>query len=140
MKNLSHAFTFLMFFLLLSVISPVFAQVEPVLYFCERYDPYEGEIGVRDRFTKGPVTVVVKSEYALNLESVAIQFDRYNFRSNEYEYYKKFYFVIKKDDTYVYFQKNEESDMKFEYPGFYRVFLLDEYDNTIASSLIEIIE
>jgi hypothetical protein len=29
--------------------------------------------------------------------------------------------------------------MKFDDPGFYRVFLLDEDDKTVASSLIEVI-
>jgi len=40
---------------------------------------------------------------------------------------------------YVYFSKNSESDMKFDDPGFYRVFLLDNRDKTVASALIEII-
>jgi hypothetical protein len=40
---------------------------------------------------------------------------------------------------YVYFAKNDESDMNFEDPGFYRVFLLDHRDKTVASALIEII-
>ena len=140
MKKPNFLFLLTMFLSFLGMYSNTLAQVEPVLYFCERYDVYEGEIGVRDRFSKGPVTVVVKSELALNLESVAIQFDRYNFRSNEYEFYKKFYFIINKEDAYVYFAKNEESDMEFEYPGFYRVFLLDENDQTVTSGLVEIIE
>lgn len=139
MKKTNYLLLFTMFLSLLAMNSNTFAQIEPVLYFCERYDAYEGEIGVRDRFSKGPVTVVVKSELALKLESVAIQFDRYNFRSNEFEFYKKFFFTIQKEDTYVYFAKNDESDMEFEYPGFYRVFLLDEDDNTVTSAIIEII-
>ncbi|WP_337867039.1 hypothetical protein [Ignavibacterium sp.] len=40
---------------------------------------------------------------------------------------------------YGFFSKNEESDLRFDDPGFYRVFLLDEDDKTVASSLIEII-
>ena len=40
---------------------------------------------------------------------------------------------------YVYFARNDESDMEFEDPGFYRVFLLDDRDKTVTSSLIEII-
>ena len=140
MKKTKYLLLLTMFLSFVAMNSNSFAQVEPVLYFCERYDAYEGEIGVRDRYSKGPLTVVVKSEFALNLESVAIQFDRYNFRSNEYEFYKKFYFIINKEDAYVYFAKNEESDMEFEYPGFYRVFLLDENDQTVTSGLVEIIE
>jgi len=41
---------------------------------------------------------------------------------------------------YVYFAKNEDSDLKFEEAGFYRVFLLDHRDKTVASALIEIID
>jgi len=47
--------------------------------------------------------------------------------------------VISEDMSYVFFEKNDESDMKFEDPGFYRVFLLDDRDRTVASALIEII-
>jgi hypothetical protein len=41
---------------------------------------------------------------------------------------------------YVFFEKNDESDMEFNDPGFYRVFLLDEDGKTITSALIEIID
>lgn len=116
-----------------------YAQSQPVLYFCERYDSRKGEIGVSDRFTTGFLTVMVKSDYALNLSDVAIQYDKYNERTGKFEYYKKFYFTIEPDMKYVFFSKNEESDMRFDDPGFYRVFLLDEDDRTVASSLIEII-
>ncbi len=92
-----------------------------------------------DRFTRGAITVVVKCDYALKLEDVAIQYDRYNDRTGKFEYYKKFYFTVNPDMKYIYFSKNDESDMNFEDSGFYRVFLLDENDKTVASSLIEII-
>jgi hypothetical protein len=118
--------------------SVAFAQEEPVMYFCEKYGR-NGEVGVSDRFTTGYLTVMVKCDYALRLDDVAIQLDKYNFRSGEFEYYKKFYYNIDLDMKYVYFSKNDESDMEFEDPGFYRVFLLDERDKTVASALIEII-
>ena len=120
-------------------VHPIFAQSEPVLYFCEKYDSYDGEIGVSDRFTKGYITVVVKADDALRLRDVAIQYDKYNERNGKFEYYKKFYFTIDRDMNYVYFARNDESDMEFEETGFYRVFLLDEDDRTVASALIEII-
>ena len=116
-----------------------FAQNEPILYFCERYDSKKGEIGVSDRFTTGYLTVVVKCDRALNLDDVHIQFDKYNFRSGDFEFYKKFDYTIQPDMKYVFFAKNSSSDLKFEEPGFYRVFLLDDRDRTVASSLIEII-
>jgi hypothetical protein len=135
MKNLTILFVGA--FIFFSNIS--FSQSEPVLYFCEKYDSRKGEVNVSDRFTKGAITVVVKCDYALKLEDVAIQYDRYNDRTGKFEYYKKFYFTVDPDMKYVYFSKNDESDMKFEDTGFYRVFLLDDRDKTVASALIEII-
>lgn len=116
------------------------AQSEPVLYFCERYDSDRGEIGVADRFTKGYLTVMVKCDHPLELENVSIQFDKYDYRTGKFSYYNKFSYDIDKDMDYVYFSKNEDSDLKFEEPGFYRVFLLDDSGKTVASSLIEIID
>jgi len=116
-----------------------YAQNEPILYFCEEYNSKKGEIGVSDRFTTGYLTVMVKSDYALNLDDVHIQFDKYNFRTGEFDFYKKYDYVIQPDMKYVFFAKNSDSDLKFEEPGFYRVFLLDDRDKTVASALIEII-
>jgi len=82
---------------------------------------------------------VVKSSYSLRLDDVSIQLDKYNFRTGEFEYYNKFNYVIQLDDKYVYFSRNDDSDMEFEDPGFYRVFLLDDRDRTVASAIIEII-
>jgi hypothetical protein len=120
--------------------SNTFAQSEPVMYFCERYDEYDGEIGVSDRFTTGYITVMVKADAELRLRDVAIQYDKFNERNGKFEYYKKFNFTIERDMKYVFFERNDESDMEFEETGFYRVFLLDDDDRTVASALIEIID
>lgn len=117
----------------------VFAQNEPILYFCEKYDSRDGEVGVSDRFTTGHLTVMVKCDYELDLTDVSIQFDKYNFRNGKFEFYKNFDYSIDPDMKYVYFSKNDESDMSFDDAGFYRVFLLDERDKTVASAVIEII-
>ena len=138
MKRFHLFFAFILLFSFVAMHSTVFAQEEPVMYFCEKYGR-NGEEGVSDRFTTGYLTVMVKSNYPLRLEDVAIQLDKYNFRTGEFEYYKKFYYTIDLDMNYVYFEKNSESDMDFEDPGFYRVFLLDNRDKTVASALIEII-
>jgi len=138
MKRFHLFFAVVLLFSFFAMYSTVFAQNEPVMYFCEKYGR-NGEEGVSDRFTTGYLTVVVKSDYALRLDDVAIQLDKYNFRNGEFEYYKKFDYTIEPDMKYVYFTKNDESDMEFEDPGFYRVFLLDDRDNTVASALIEII-
>ncbi|HMN25207.1 MAG: hypothetical protein IT276_09360 [Ignavibacteriaceae bacterium] len=138
MKKSFLLFAFL-FSLVLGISQSIFAQNEPVLYFCEKYGK-NGEVGVSDRFTTGYLTVMVKCDYALELEDCSIQFDLYNPRTKKFEYYKKFDYVVEPDMKYIFFAKNDESDMKFEDPGFYRVFLLNDKDKTVASALIEIID
>jgi hypothetical protein len=128
-----------LFALVLGVNQNILAQNEPVLYFCKKYGN-NGEVGVGDRFTTGYLTVMVKCDYALDLEDCSIQFDLYNPRSKKFEYYKKFDYVVEPDMKYIFFAKNDESDLKFEDPGFYRVFLLDDRDKTVASALIEIVD
>ena len=138
MKRVHLFFAFALLLSIFAMHGTVFAQNEPVMYFCEKYGR-NGEVGVSDRFTTGYLTVMVKSDYALGLEDVAIQLDKYDHRSGDFEYYKKFNYTIDSDMKYVFFAKNDESDMEFEDPGFYRVFLLDDRDRTVASALIEII-
>jgi len=140
MKNLNYLFLLTMFFSFFAMYSNSFAQSEPVMYFCERYDDSDGEVGVSDRFTTGYITVMVKCDYALKLEDVTIQYDKYDFRTGKFEYYKKFDFTIDRDMKYIFFERNDDSDLKFDDPGFYRVFLLDEDGKTVASALIEIID
>ena len=123
----------------LTLNSKTFAQVEPAMYFCDRYDEYDGEIGVKDRFYRGPITVMVKCDYALNLTDSKIQYDRYNFRSGKFEYYKSFDFDVSADMKYIYFSPTSGNSMEFDDTGFYRVFLLDHDGKTVASSLVEII-
>ena len=138
MKKSHLFFLFALLFTFIGMNVSVLAQNEPVLYFCEKYGR-NGEEGVSDRFTTGYITVMVKSDYALNLDDVSIQYDKYNFRTGDFEYYKKFDFSVQPDMKYIYFSRNDESDMEFEDPGFYRVFLLDDRDRTVTSALIEII-
>lgn len=138
MNKMRLLFAFFLFAVFFMMNSAVLAQSEPVLYFCEKYGR-NGEVGVSDRFTTGYLTVMVKCDYALDLEDVSIQFDKYNERSGKFVYYKKFEYVVEPDMSYIFFAKNDESDLKFEEPGFYRVFLLDDRDKTVASALIEII-
>ena len=139
MKNPRFLFSLFFLFLLIALKAEVFAQESPVMYFCEKYGK-NGEVGISDRFTTGFITVVVKSDYKLNLRSVNVQFDKYNYKKDTFEYYKKFDFTLEPDMKYVYFSKNDESDMSFDEPGFYRVYLLDDEDETVASAVIEIID
>ena len=138
MKKSHLFFILVLLFTFVGMDISVLAQNEPVLYFCEKYGR-NGEEGVSDRFTTGYITVMVKCDYALNLDDVSVQYDKYNFRTGDFEYYKKFDFSVQPDMKYIYFSRNDESDMEFEEPGFYRVFLLDDRDKTVTSSLIEII-
>lgn len=135
------------FKLILSVLAIVFifvfksnsyAQQYPVLYFCEKYGD-NGEVGVSDRFTTGYLTVMVKADGPLGLRDCSIQMDKYNCSTGSFNYYKKFKFAVEPDMKYVFFAKNDESDMSFEETGIYRVFLLDHNDRTVASGLVEII-
>lgn len=137
--NKSYFFVLLLLIGFGAISNSAFAQSEPVMYFCEEYDSYKGEIGVSDRFTTGYITVMVKCDYELRLRDVSIQYDKYNDRTGKFEYYKKFNYNIEPDMKYVYFSRNDDSDLEFEEPGFYRVFLLDNRDKTVTSALIEII-
>lgn len=138
MKKLYVIFSIFAVLAIFGFTSSANAQNGPVLYFCEKYGS-DGEVGISDRFTTGYLTVMVKCDYALGLKNVSIQFDKYNASSKTFEYYKKFNYVVEPSMKYIYFAKNSTSDMKFENPGIYRVFLLDENGSTVTSSLIEII-
>jgi hypothetical protein len=130
---------FLFLLVLIGAQSKSYAQSQPVLYFCERYDSDDGEVGISDRFTTGYLTVMVKSSTVLGLTNCHIQFDRFNASSGKFEFYKKFDYKIESDMKYVFFNKNDDSDLSFDKPGFYRVFLLDKSDKTVASALVQII-
>lgn len=119
---------------MLGFTSKTHAQSGPVMYFCEKYDG--GEVGISDRFTTGYLTVMVKSDYALGLSNVTIQFDKFNSSTGKFEYYKDFPYDVSPDMKYIYFSGK---DLNFDKPGVYRVFLLDSSRKTVASALIEII-
>jgi hypothetical protein len=124
--------------MIMGFTAKVHAQNGPVMYFCEKYGS-SGEVNISDRFYTGYLTVMVKCDYALGLRDVTIQFDKYNCRTNDFEYYKKFTYTVSPSMKYIYFEKNSSSDMSFDSPGIYRVFLLDENGKTVTSALIEII-
>ena len=138
MNKIKLLFSFLALIVVFSITSKVNAQSSPVLYFCESYGS-NGEVSISDRFHTGYLTVMVKSDKALGLTDVTIQFDKYNCSTGSFSFYKKFSYTIKPDMKYVFFEKNSDSDMYFEKPGIYRVFLLDSGGNTVTSGLIEII-
>ncbi len=137
--NMSKLFLFVSIsFFVFGLKSITLAQGEPVLYFCQAYTS-SGEVGISDRFTTGYLTIMIKCDTALGLNDCHIQYDKWNPKTNEFEFYKKFDFTIQPDKSYIYFSKNDNSDLSFDEPGFYRVYLQDENDNTIASSLVQIV-
>lgn len=140
MKNIRYFLPLFLLMVLFGSNTQVFAQSEPVLYFCDRYDDDDGEVGVRDRFSVGPITVMVKCATSLKLTDCHIQYDKINPETGKSKFYKKFDFVIERDMKYVFFKKSSDNDMRFDDPGIYRVFLLDDDDKTIASALIQIID
>lgn len=138
MKKLQLLLPFLLLFVLFGFNSNSYAQNGPVLYFCEYYGS-AGETGISDRFTTGYLTVMVKCDYALGLSDVTVQFDKYNCSTGEFKFYKSFEYNVEPNMKYIYFSKNETSDMSFDAPGIYRVFLLDENSRTVTSGLVEVI-
>lgn len=125
---------FLALVFVLGFTSNINAQSSPVMYFCEKYSSGGGEVGIGDRFYAGPITVMVKSKYAIGLTDCSIQLDKYNGYS--FDYYKKIDFDVSSDMDYIYFSSD---DLRVDSPGIYRCFLLDRRKNTVASALIEII-
>jgi len=137
MKKINYILLFIIFFATPSI---ALAQSEPVMYFCERYDEFEGEVDISNSFPRGPINILVRCDYSLNLDNVTIQYDKYDLTTGNFSYYKKAYFNVDNDKSYLSFFMDEEINMEFEDPGFYRVFLLDEDGMTVASALVEIID
>ena len=138
MRNF-FVFVFGVFFFILAANVTIHAQAEPVLQLCVEYGD-DGEESISDVFTTGYLTVVVKSDTKLGLEDVHIQFDKYNFKKDKWEFYKKFDYTIQPSHKYVYFSRNDDSDMSFDETGFFRVYLLDDDDKVVASTIVKIIE
>lgn len=126
------------FFLLIVIPAVSKGQSSPVMYFCKSYDPDKGEININDSFSKGDITVMVKSDNKLGLKDVAVRFDKWDTVSRSFKFYKKFNFTIKPAMKYVFFSKNDESDLSFNEPGFYRIYLLNDSDDIVASAIVQI--
>lgn len=124
--------------ILFSSVKTIKAQSQPVLYFCVDYGD-SGEVGISDRFTTGAVTVMVKSSEPLGFSLATIHIEKLDSTCSGYEYYGDYDYKINPEQNYVYFTQTDVNDLSFYYPGIYRVFLLNG-ENTIASSLVEIID
>lgn len=133
MKNV---FLFLALMLLLGITSNTNAQ-SVSLIVCERYGQY-GPEGVGSTFTRGYLTVVAYGTSAMYYDEVYIQYDRMS-SNGQYYFYKKFPFTFPNGYKTVYFSRTGNNDMEFNDTGYYRVFLLDKYGNTIAYTSVTIV-
>ena len=126
------------FIFVILLTSPFVSQFKAIscdlLYFCADYTDEDGEVDCGDRFYVGNVNVMVYLESAIYYTAVRIQLDKFDPRSNAFAYYNDYEFDVEADMDYINFGK-----VYFGDKGFYRVFLLDPYDETITSAIIEII-
>src|SRR5260221_1996511 len=97
-----------------------FPQNGPVMYFCEKYD--NGENGVDNKFHAGPLTVVVKSEYALGLKDANLHIEKYNFTSAAFEATNNITFTVTPDKKYLALASKE---LSLDSPGIYKIYLFD---------------
>lgn len=107
------------------------------LIVCERYGTY-GPEGVGDSFTPGYLTVVAYGTSAMYYGQVYIQYDKLD-ANGQYYLYKKFAFDFPNGYKTVYFSRTGNNDMEFNHTGYYRVFLLDKYGNSIAYTTVSIV-
>ncbi len=125
---------FVCMIILLPISLNIKAQSCDLLYFCEKYDVDDGEIGCNDHFKSGNLTVITFLSSPIYYTEVSIKLDKFNPDANEFQYYNNYEFDVEPDKYFFYFE-----NIYFDDPGFYRVFLLDPYCQTIVSALIEII-
>ncbi len=127
-------FITIFFYILFTPIISIHAQSCDLLYFCVKYDPDVGEIDCSDLFSTGNITVVALLESPIFYTKVTVQVDKYNAREGSFEYYDAQEFDVDPEMDYIYF-----NNINFQDKSFFRVFLVDPEENTITSSLIEII-
>ncbi len=112
------------------------------LYFCERYDPVDGEIGVSKKFSMGSLTVMVDlrpSEKEIGMTNVFIKLtkikDAEGNRITE-KTIKTIPFTIQSKFDYIYFENKK--DLKFSSPGTYKVTLMGKNGDFLISGEVEI--
>ena len=112
------------------------------LYFCERYDPTDGEIGVSNKFSTGYLTVMVDlrpSKKKIGISEVSIRLTKIKDADGNHiseKIIKTIPFTIQPTFDYVFFENKKE--LKFTSPGTYRATLMDKEGNFLVSGEIEI--
>jgi hypothetical protein len=127
---------FLSLIMLLGITANINAQ-SVSLIICEKYGTY-GPEGVGTVFTPGYLTVVAYGSSEMYYDEISIQYDKKG-TDGQYYFYKKFTFDFPDGYKTVYFSKTGNNNMEFNHTGYYRVFLLDKYGNTIAHTTVSIV-
>jgi len=126
-------YTVFIFFSAVFLVDDLYSQSKPLLYFCERYDRVDGEIGQSSTFTPGKFTVMIKSDEPLGLTDVAIQIDSYDISGERFKFYNKVNFKIDPSYKYVFFAND---DIRIDEPGVYRIYLLDGKGKSVAAGVV----
>lgn len=117
---------------------------EALLYFCERYDKDEGEIGVSSRFSTGYLTVMVdtrptgKTIGTGKVEIVISKIKDASGNSITEKIIKTIPFDVTPSMNYIYFESKK--DLKFTSPGTYKVVCQKKDGTPVAEGEIEIVE
>lgn len=125
------------FFIFLILLATKFSFSQE-LYFCERYDENEGEIGKSDKFKISSsvclITVMFKIDYTsqINVDEVILNVQKID--CGIYEFISETNYDVSSRWDYIYF-----SDVELETAGVYRVSLYELDEELIASGLVEII-
>ena len=112
------------------------------LYFCERYDQEEGEIGVSDKFSPGYLTVMVDlrpSKKKIGMSEVKIKLTKIKDADGKPISEKDIRtvpFTVQSSFDYIFFENKK--DLKFTSPGTYRATLLDKKGNYLVSGEVEV--
>lgn len=136
-KLFTEKFKFIAAVLILLIVSLGCEKIKELtgegdrLYFCERYDPVDGEINESDKFTTGSLTVMVKLSEPIGVTDVDI-----NVTDLETDkVVDTFPYTVTTDMDYIYFD-----GVTFDEPGKYKVSCLKEDGTVIVSGEVEIIE
>lgn len=141
--TLSKAASMLVLLFAVTLISGnLYSQTDsPHFYFCESYTNGQ-EINVSNTFSTGYLTAMLDlrpmginigvTDVALEITMIA---DEHGFYDTE-QVLDLVKFTVEPDWDYIYF--TDEQNLKFEKPGIYRVMLMKEPNEQVASGILKI--
>ncbi len=134
--------SFILFLLFIFKTNVEAQPVSPQLYFCENYE--DGiEIGVSSSFTTGKITVMLDLRPENRIIGVNKVFIKITKVADKDGYYPdeilidRIPFEVGPDWDYMYFENSER--IKFQEPGVFRVYCVDEGNNNIANAFLKVI-